>query len=485
MSIPQCRLVTGYTAEDGDLILLPYARERKRLFDRSVLPPELRKTEVAPSKRGGARTAPGGPIKGKRVLVRTLRLDAQHVSPASAMRRAVSAALDWGRKEECLRVIVVLDRSPENVVLAAHEGAALGGYGFLRYLSKKEKPPRVLLVVHGKAARRLRRAAARRRILYECINFARDLMNEPPNVLTPPVMADRLRRQGRACGLKMEVWNERRLRAERCGGIIGVGQGAKAKPRLVIGRYGPQGAKKHLCLVGKGVTFDSGGYGLKPADYQVGMKYDMSGAAMMFGASCAIARLKLPLRVTLLTPLAENAVSGEAYHTTSVLTTRSGCTVEVEHTDAEGRLILADALTVAAENKPDWIIDAATLTGAAVVALGEDIAAAFGSDPEFTGKLVKTGLSEDELFWELPLHMPYKEQLKTTIADCKNVGSKYGGSITAALFLKQWVPDKVKWIHCDIAGPAVKEKPLGHLGKGSKGFGIKTVVALAEDLAAS
>jgi leucyl aminopeptidase len=485
MSVPSCSVATPCQAKTADLWILPYEREDAPLFSRGSLPVEIAAAAVTSKEKGGARTVFAGSAGGRQVVARTVRLDAEHVPPASQMRRAVSSAFDLAKKEERKRIVVALDEAGADFVAAAHEGAVAGGYTFDLYLTKKEPRPPVVLVV-APAARRGTLARLRERgIVLECLNFARDLINEPPNVLNPPVLAERMQSQGKKWGLRMEVWDEKRLSRERCGGVLAVGQGAKAKPRLVIGRYHPRGARRHLCLVGKGITFDTGGYGLKPADSQLGMKYDMSGAAIMFTAACALARLKIPLRVTVLTPLAENDISGEAYLTTSVLTTRSGRTVEVEHTDAEGRLILADALTIGGEAKPDWMVDAATLTGSAVVALGEDMAAAFGTDTAFTDLLLESGRGEDELFWRMPLHLPYKELLKTTIADCKNVGPRWGGSITAALFLKSWIPEGMKWVHCDIAGPAGKEEPLGHLGKGGKGFGMKTMVALGRRLAAS
>jgi leucyl aminopeptidase len=341
----------------------------------------------------------------------------------------------------------------------------------------------VLLVVPDKHVAKVKKFFSPAAEVCKWVNFARDVLNEPPNVINPPSLASVFEKAAKPTGLKVSVWDEKQLAREKCGGILAVGQGSTAKPRLVVGEYAPKNAKGHLCLVGKGLTFDSGGYCLKPASGQMGMKYDMGGAAMMFSAACAIARLKLPIRVTLLTPLAENAISGDAFHTTSILTTRSGRTIEVHNTDAEGRLVLADALTIAAEMKPDWIVDSATLTGAIVVALGEDIAGAFGNDAAFTQELVKAGASTAEPFWEMPLHAGYTSELKTTVADCKNTGSgRWGGGITAALFLKQWVPKGQKWIHCDIAGPGCKEKASGCFGKGAKGFGVKTIVAMAKSL---
>ena len=329
------------------------------------------------------------------------------------------------------------------------------------------------------ALRKVLSAAAK---TLECVNFARDVLNEPANVIYPESLAGEFERYGKESGLEVEVWNEKKLEKERCGGVLAVGKGSSWKPRMVVGRYSPEGAVAHLAIVGKGVTFDTGGYCLKLPGSQKGMKMDMGGAAMMFGAACAIARKGLPIKVTVYTPLAHNDISSTAYHTTDVLTMRSGKTVQVDNTDAEGRLLLADALDLASEQKPDFIIDAATLTGACVVALGEDIAGAYGTDDDLMTQLLTAGRDVGELLWEMPLHMPYVSQLKTTIADCSNIGGRWGGSITAALFLRQFVPDGMKWIHIDVAGPAGKEDPLDHLGKGAKGYGVKTIAALARRL---
>lgn len=484
MSVSRCGLSAAYRMRNDDLVLLPWIGPRRRLFSSSVLP-KLPARLTAPQKAGGDRCLFAGLAGDLRLHVQGVRLDAEHLLPAAALSRAVAGSLELAAKQSAERVVVCLDAATPKLVKAAFEGAVLGSYRFDRYLRKRKKRIPVLLVV-GKTVDAAGRAALRdRKVLLTCVNFARDMQNEPPNVLKPSVLAERFRKAGEASGLRVEVWDERRLARERCGGILGVGMGCRARPRMVIARYRPRTVAGHLCLVGKGVTFDSGGYGLKPATSQVGMKYDMSGAAVVFAAACAIAKLKLPIQITVITPIAENSVSGEAMPTTSILKTRSGRTVEVEHTDAEGRLMLADALALAGEQKADWIVDAATLTGAAVVALGEDMAAVFGTDRALTRSLVDAGMDEDEMFWELPLHMPYRDLLKATIADTRNVAtSKWGGAITAAVFLRQWVEDGTPWIHCDIAGPGVKEEPLGHLGKGGKGFGVKALVEFARKLSA-
>ena len=483
MAVPKVTLGTQYTPRDGDYLLLPYCDGKEACFPLGWLPAAIRDAAKPGKEEGESRTVFTGTVGRAHVLAKSVRLDTKYSTRAAEAKKMVASGLSSAKGEGAKRVVVLFDGKHRELVLGAQEGALLGGYVYDRYLSKKATPLPVTLVCGSKGAAGLRRAMASRATVHDCVNFARDVLNGPPNVITPPSLAREFQKMGRASGLRVSVWDDRRLERERCGGILAVGRGAKAKPRLVIGEYAPRGAKKHMGLVGKGITFDSGGYCLKPASSQVGMKYDMGGAAMMFAAACAIARLKLPIRVTVVTPLAENAISGEAYHTTSILKTRSGRTVEVHNTDAEGRLVLTDGLAVAGERNQDWIIDAATLTGACVVALGEDITGVYGTDAVFTRRLIDAGRHEGELYWELPLHMPYADQLKTTVADCKNIGGKWGGSITAALFLKEWVPDGIPWIHCDIAGPGCKEESLGHLGKGAKGFGVKTIVALVEQLA--
>ena len=482
MTTSAFKITTAYTPRDRDFLVIPFCDAKHLCTPKKGLPKPVAKVLKAPVEPGGTSTVFAGRVKKASVLARARRLDAKHSSPKEEAKRMVAESLCQARKERARRVVVFLSSRHQDLVRAVQEGALLGGYAFQKYLKKKVKPLPVLLVCSAQPSAPLKKKLKSDAAIGACTNFARDVLNGPPNVIRPPRLAQAFQKQGKASGLKIAVWDEKRLKREGCGGILGVGRGSSAAARLVIGEHRPKRAKKHLCLVGKGVTFDSGGYCLKPSASQVGMKYDMGGAAMMFAAACAIARLRLPLRVTVLTPLVENTVDGDAYLTTSILTMRNKTTVEVHNTDAEGRLILADALALAAEKKPDWIVDAATLTGACVVALGNDIAGLYGTDRALTEEVCQAGRTTGEDFWPLPLHMPYAEQLKTTIADCKNMGGKYGGSITAALFLKQFVPESIPWVHLDIAGPGIKEEPLGHLGKGAKGFGVKTVTELARQL---
>ncbi len=481
MATPSFTTATRYTPRAQDFIVQLFCNERTACFDRKLLPAAL--SGFKPGKeKGAAKIAFVGTHEKKDLCVYLARLDAEHTPCARTAKKAVAQALEKAKGHECKRVVVLMDGKHAELCAGVQEGALLGGYVFDKYLQKKKKPLPVLLVAPGlKAAQKKNLAEAAK--VYDHVNFAREVLNEPSNAIDPHTLAAAFRKLAQGTGLKVAVWDRKRLQKESCGGILAVGAGSKVAPRLVIGEYKPAKAKAHLALVGKGVTFDTGGYCLKPGASQSGMKMDMGGAATMFPAACAIAKLKLPIRVTVYTPLVRNDISSTAYHVNDILRMRAGKTVQVDNTDAEGRLILADALALAGEKKPDCIVDAATLTGACVVALGEDIAGVYGTDPEFTRTLLAAADEAGEHAWEMPLHRPYAEQLKTPLADCKNIGAKWGGSITAALFLHQFVPEGMKWIHLDIAGPGIKEEPLEHLGKGAKGWGVKTVVALARKLA--
>ena len=484
MGCSEFEIRKGIEIEDGDLLLLCWADDTEAIFPEGIIPEEIQGSALPPAEQGKSSMVFSARLQGKRVMARAVRLDQKHISREEALKRAVSSAISLARDEKLNRVLVPVQKRDRDAAAAIHEGTILGSYSFDRYLSEKPEYPAVLACFESKPGKKLTEEIKRQEVIFRWTNFARDILNEPANEIHPESLARLFQERGRKVGLKITVWNEKRLEKERCGGILAVGKGAASRPCLVTGTYSPRGKNiKHLCLVGKGVTFDTGGYCLKPEKAQAGMKYDMGGAAMMFAAACAIAELKLPVKVTVLTPLVENDISSTAYHTTDIITTRSGKSIEVENTDAEGRIILSDALTLACEKKPDCIINAATLTGACVVALGEDISGTFGTSQELCQKIQDAGARTGELFWNMPLHMPYFEQMKSTIADMKNIGSRWGGSITAALFLQQFVEDEIPWVHIDIAGPGVKEEPLGHLGKGAKGFGVKTMLALAQEMA--
>ncbi len=475
-----------WTPGDKELLLLPFLDAETPCFSRQALPSALQ-TVAPPAEAGGTRVVHAGSIAEAFVLAQCVRLDAQALPPAENLKIAVAKAIEQARTEKLARVSVLLSATRGRTLpLAAQEGALLGAYVYDPYLSIK--PERVLcetlLTDCGQAEQAaLLHEAERAAMILEQVNVARDLCNAPPNEIHPQSLAVRLAAMARGSGMEVEIWNEADLERERCGGILAVGKGSHRSPRLVRAFWRPENARCHLALVGKGVTCDSGGYSLKPTESQVGMKYDMAGAATMFAAACAMVRRGLPLALSVYAPLVQNDISGAAFHVNDVITTRNGKTVEILNTDAEGRLLLADTLALACEERPDFLVDAATLTGAAVVGLGEDIAAVFGVDRAFTDLLLEAASETGESFWELPLHAPYAEKLKATIADVNNTGkTRMGGAILATLFLRNWVDTGVKWLHLDIAGPGGKEDPLGPLGKGGKGFGVRTLAALAGKL---
>ena len=364
---------------------------------------------------------------------------------------------------------------------AAIAGTCVGCQGQDLYRSEKKRYPFEELVIGGASAEVLSAA----QIQGNSVNLARHLVNEPPSKIYPETFADHAIQLGEECGLEMEVWDEQRLQAEHCGAILAVARGSSRPPRLVIARY--RGANttdsdQTLALVGKGVTFDSGGLSLKPSAGMLAMKCDMAGAATVLAALQAIAKLALPVNVIGVMGLVENMVSGDSYKLGEVLTTRSGKTIEVHNTDAEGRLVLADALHVAVEQKATRIIDLATLTGACVVALGNDVVGAMSNQQAWCDQVMGAAEKCGEPIWQLPMFAEYGEEISSEIADIKNVGNgRWGGAITAAKLLEEFV-DNVPWVHLDIAGPSFLEKSKSWSDGGGTGVMVRTLVEVARTL---
>jgi leucyl aminopeptidase len=362
---------------------------------------------------------------------------------------------------------------------AVAEGAILGGYEFREY--KTEGDPLKLETLHLVDADEMSLAEAV--AIAEATNLARDWINTPALNKAPADLADRMGATARAAGLTVEIWDRERIEDEELGALLGVAAGSDRDPRLVILGYEPEDAKGHLGLVGKGITFDSGGLSLKSAAHMEEMKDDMSGAAAVSAATVAIAKLGVPLRVTTVVPLTDNAVGGHATRPGDVLRPVSGPTIEVLNTDAEGRLVLADGLGVAQRYEPDMIIDVATLTGAARVSLGDKIGAVFASSSEVAAAVLEGASRAGENFWELPLFQDYKKSLESDIADIKNIsGTRYGGAIVAALFLSHYAGDG-PWAHLDIAGPARSRETAGEFVKGASGIAVRTLVEIARGMA--
>lgn len=330
----------------------------------------------------------------------------------------------------------------------------------------------------------LEAALKRGKIVGEAINLARDLGNTPPAEKPPRQLAERIRLVAEDAGLSVEIWDAARIQQERFGGLIGVAAGSEEQPRFMILRHTRGGDRPTMALVGKGVTFDSGGLSIKPSASMEDMKADMTGAAVVAAAMQAATRLELPVNLVGYLALTENMTGGRAMKLGDVLTHRNGKTVEVLNTDAEGRLILADALSFAVENRPDRLIDLATLTGACMVALGTRIAGLFSNDDAFCAEFLDTARQTGERAWRMPLDDDFKEALKSNVADLKNVGGKWGGAATAAKFLQQFV-GTTPWIHLDIAGPSWSESDSPTRDAGATGCFVRTLVRLFERMSAS
>ena len=373
---------------------------------------------------------------------------------------------------------------------AVAEGALLGAYDFDRYRTASgvdRKPPvrDVVLVVPDAEDQALRGVVRRAEVVARAVHLARDLVNTPPSDLHPAELADVARERAEAVGVEVEVLEGKALVKGGFGGIVGVGQGSANGPRLVHLSYrgGSDGGPK-VALIGKGITFDSGGLSLKPAASMEDMKSDMGGAAAVLATVAAVAELGVEVDVEAWVPMAENMPSGAAIRPSDVLTLRGGKTVEVNNTDAEGRLILADAIARACEDSPDVVVDVATLTGAQLVALGARTTAVMANDEGLRGQVVEAARRAGEPSWPMPLPAELRKGLDSEIADLVNTGPREGGMLTAGLFLQEFVADGVRWAHLDIAGPAYNTAdPYGYTPHGGTGAAVRTFVQLLEDLA--
>ncbi len=359
-------------------------------------------------------------------------------------------------------------------------GFVLGQYKFDKYLSKPKPAKTRELALVGADGDEMDHG----RIVAAGVALARDLVNEPAGGKKPEVLAEVATEMSRELGLEITVYDETEIEAEGFGGLRAVSLGATNPARMVVMKHRPAGATKSLAFVGKGIVFDSGGLSIKTAAGMETMKTDMSGAAAVYGAMKVIAELGVPVNVTAITPLTENMTGGAAQRPGDIFTARNGKTVEVLNTDAEGRLVLADGLSLAVEDEPDLIVDVATLTGACMVALGKKIAGLFGSDDDAAAQVEAAARRAGEKVWRLPVEKEYRSKLDSPIADIKNIGDRFGGAITAALFLAEFT-DERPWVHLDIAGPARAEGDDGYITKGGTGFAVSTLVALAEDMAAN
>lgn len=357
------------------------------------------------------------------------------------------------------------------------EGTLIGNYSFDKYKSEKDEDSKIeefkLIELDKTNFEKAEEGVIKGQIVANAVNLARNLANEPAMEMTPAKLAEYAQN---VKNVETVVFDKEQIEAEGMHAFLAVGQGSSEPPKFIHMKYVPQSPKKKIVLIGKGITFDSGGLDLKPPSSMATMKDDMSAAAAVISIMNVLADLKIDIEVHGLIAACENMPSGSSYKPGDVLISKSGKTIEVDNTDAEGRITLADVLTYAQELKPDEIIDIATLTGACLVALGYVASGIMGNNQELIDKLIKSGTKGGERLWQLPLFEEYKDALKSDIADMKNTGSRYGGASMAGLFLKNFVSDNIPWAHIDIAGTAMLDKSIGELPKGPSGVCVRTVL---------
>ena len=489
----------GAASKSGHLVVAPGAEAVDKAYDGGLA--GVLETLGASGGEGEVTKLPAPPGF-KAPVVLAVGLGAQPDKDASfgteTLRRAAGAAARAlaGSKKAAF-ALPVTDATD---AAAIGEGALLGAYTFDAYKetgqnSKNSKNSRSgdgakngkaplgeVTLLGGKPRDKAYKAAIERATaVSEELNRARDLVNTPPNDLNPEAFAAVAQAAAKEHGIKVQVLDEKALQKGGYGGILGVGAGSASAPRLVKLSYTSSKAKKHLAFVGKGITYDSGGISLKPAGHNETMKCDMSGAAAVFAAVVAAARLGLEVDVTGWLALAENMPSGSATRPGDVLRMYSGKTVEVLNTDAEGRLVLADALARASEDKPDAIVDVATLTGAMMLALGNRTFGVMANDDAFRAAIVEAAGEVGEASWPMPLPDHLKKGMDSPTADIANMGERMGGGLVAGLFLKEFVGEGLTWAHLDIAGPAFNESgPFGYTPKGGTGSAVRTLVRVAE-----
>ena len=424
--------------------------------------------------------APSG-LKAKRLLL--VGGGKSKAFAASDLRKLAGAAVRALKPRNLRSMAIILHDGIPGVeaVRAVVEGAIVGNFDPDTYKSdRKDQSIESLTVVASGDQASLQRSMDEARVLAESQNFTRELVNEPSNRMTPTILANHAREMAKESGLKFEVFGADKIKELKMGAFWGVAQGSDEPPALIVMRYEPAGApeKPVLGLVGKGVTFDTGGISIKPADGMEKMKYDMAGGATMIGAMRAIALLKPKVKVIGIVCATENMPSGKAQKPGDIQTAMSGKTIEIINTDAEGRLVLADGLCYARQLGCTHLIDAATLTGAVVVALGYANAGIFANDEELYNRMKNALEQSGEKMWRLPLDDEYKDQIKSNIADIMNTGGRWGGAITAAMFLKEFAED-TPWIHLDIAGTAWLEDNKPWIAKGPSGIAVRSLVEFA------
>ena len=490
-------ITTPAVEQEADLLILPVfegpeagpgIKDAEKALGVSILD-TLRDNHVTGKKNEFFSIPTYGKLPARTVLV--IGLGKRSDVDTDRIRRAAGHASKWAaRFGSVVTTIPQVGRAADDAVHAFVEGFVMGAYRFTKYKSEPDEDERRLerVVVAGSPRwdrKAGRRAVERGRIYAEATLWARDLVNTPAGDATPDFLAKQAEAMAGEVGLECTIWTQAELRKGGFGGILGVGQGSEHESRLIELRHaGGRAGDAPIAITGKGITFDSGGLSIKPADQMEWMKSDMGGAAAALAAMRAVAQLKVRANVIAAIPSSENLPGGSAIRPGDVIRHRGGKTSEVLNTDAEGRLVLADALAYLVEQGPRLIVDAATLTGACMIALGEDLWGVMGNDRRVVRDLLDAGEQVGEPGWELPLWREYKRHIESNLADVKNIGQRYGGAIHAALFLAEFVGD-VPWAHMDVAGTAFHQKDGDYWGRGGTGNPARTLIRFVENQAAT
>ncbi len=471
-----------------DLLVLP-VEERKlevpviRALDRRLkgkLSGQIQKSKFTGAEGSSLSYSTAGTLPASHLLLvgfgKANDVDSDTWRKAAARGRKEAAAV--GAQE--IAVFFAPDKDPDGAAGAVVEGATLASYRFNKYRSNSSNPTALegltLFKPGLKRTASLEHSVKRVEQSLPGVFLARDLVNEPPSVTTARFLGEQAQRHCRGRGLSVEVWGKKKIEAMNLAGLLAVNRGSHEEPRFIKIHYQPNGkARKKVALIGKGITFDSGGLSLKPAKSMETMKLDMAGGAAVIGTMSRLSYLRPDVEVTGYIPATDNLPGGNAQKPGDVIRYLNGKTIEVLNTDAEGRLILADALALAAKQKPDYMVNLATLTGACMVALGTGVAGIFSNHQALADNLLHCARDAGEKLWQLPLVKEYREALKSSVADMKNVAGPHGGAITAALILQEFVDD-IPWAHLDIAGPAFAETDTAICAKGGTGFGVRTLL---------
>ncbi len=480
------------TREAGDLIVVAVRANSSskkndtiQSLDRALggaLGRLLRKEEFKAKKDQQVSLSTLGRLKADRLVVFGLG-DVDKLTPGDVRTFAAKAAR-LANADKAKRLVLGLPEGLETRLREVAEGLELGAYRFTKYLTGDRKPKaelgQVSICLAGKLPADAKDAVQQGQAIAEGVNIARDLSNEPPNELFPETLASFAQKTAKDLGLSVQVFDYKEIQKRGMHLLDAVGRGSDRKPTFVHIAWKPKNAKRRLVFVGKGITFDSGGLSIKPGAGMGEMKHDMSGAANIVGLMAVVGRLKPDVEVHGILAAAENMPDGNAYRPGDVWGSLDGKTVEIVNTDAEGRLILADALAYARALEPDLLVDNATLTGACVVALGNGCSGYYASNDRTAEEFAAAVKGSSEQMWRLPLLEELKEQLKSDCADIKHTGDRWGGSISAALFLREFIGSVTNWVHCDIAGPAMGDRTRGWDPKGGTGHGVLTFVELIE-----